>query len=143
MVKLHTFKITFILLKLLFPCFLLLFYFIIIIYYVPLKDKAEHEYVPLRVATAEVNSYLKQLLQSVDTKITNVYKLDKESWRMLDGVEKQCEKWKKEVESAREEQVIEKQICSFSIINIEDKRTVLVVPYLKEQKACVFRYQLV
>ena len=70
-----------------------------------LATQVDHDYGTLEVVVEEITTRFKKLLEIVDNKITEVYKLDKESWGKLDDVEKRCKEWIKEVERVCEEQV--------------------------------------
>jgi uncharacterized protein (DUF2344 family) len=65
-----------------------------------------HDYEALNAVVEEITSHFKQQLKSADTKITDVHKLDKQSWAMLDVVEGDCNKWIAEIEAVRDEQVM-------------------------------------
>ena len=69
-------------------------------------------YDKLNVLVEKITSHFTRMLKSADHKITNISKLDKDSWQVIDEIGEKCKAWIKEVEQIRDEQV------SFSKIKI-------------------------
>ena len=70
-----------------------------------IDDSTNHKLSSFTALKEEITSHYKQLLKSVEDKITQMCKESKQIWRKLDDVEEKCEKWTQEINRLRDEQV--------------------------------------
>ena len=70
-----------------------------------LETNRTHNFQSLNLMKQEITAHFKNLLKSASDKITEICKLDKQVWKMLDKEEIQCKVKIKKIEQARDDQV--------------------------------------